>query len=832
MSNQIVNLHNTLKNISPDMFVVDWQYYKYWFTQLLISLNTKNLNNQAKEIIPLLKELDQFSFDAQANYDLSLEAHRLVTDVRRKTFSERNVPDVSDLILKLNQLSEMGSQFYLNEKKLRELFHQLLTIMQKAPKKEVASLQMDWGQDLSTDLSDFNFLDLEESETKEPEWDPNYWVNKIEIKIKQFDVYKTIFFDITYFFRGMIPNIISLIHEAVKIEGFAKQEDEEEDDEEDFEYRMSRIERRQAATTQLYLLLNSLNISQEHINKFINYLISNQKYPKDEKLDDWDPDLLKLVSSKHQLDQFSPEEIFKIVTANLNFLELKFKEDKEIMAHVRKKVLNSFYGNSSDSAINVDLDKTLDNTLYFLKEKFIYLHLDEEAKKTLYRFVSNNFDTIACIKLLEMFNTHSFSMFLQFYNQYIKKIDLGILMSGKLYKFYDALPKIEGHFDSIEFRVTLAAIKELQVKDDDRIIAMMHRSKMINTMLHNNNYGTPLVSSYASGFDFADNSFITDLFISMMGAKWDLKQDVTDKFINIGLNSKIDELINSSQERGQFNKLNEIAAKLSIDLNRFRQDLLEIRSIIAQGQLIPFSWREKVYQVDNDLNGLLSGEILLQYGSEAKPKDEKLFQLNYQLGNDLRFEVLPDMSVEHFKVGAATQCCQRPGGAAETAMIDSFINPLAGVLVLRKGREIISQSYFHYVPEDNGYILDNVEANQKLTKKYNLNLDNLYANLAQKLKQEYQISYFKCGKEYNKLNDDAFQDSKLSSDPRHFELEDEVYSDFSNKDHIDLSLPAFPLTPVAMTKKQATRLDRLIKLANVFSTLSIWGHNKYENIYF
>ena len=173
-----------------------------------------------------------------------------------------------------------------------------------------------------------------------------------------------------------------------------------------------------------------------------------------------------------------------------------------------------------------------------------------------------------------------------------------------------------------------------------------------------------------------------------------------------------------------------------------------------------------------------------------------------------------------------------PGGYAETSMIDSFISPLSGVLVLRKGKEIISQSYFHYVPEDNGYILDNVEANQKLKKKYNLNLDNLYAKLAQKLKQDYQISYFKCGKEYNKLDNDAFQYSKLSSDPRHFELKGEVYSDFSEEDHIDLFLPAFPLTPVAMTKKKASRLDRLIKLANVFSTLSIWGHNKYENIYF
>jgi len=54
--------------------------------------------------------------------------------------------------------------------------------------------------------------------------------------------------------------------------------------------------------------------------------------------------------------------------------------------------------------------------------------------------------------------------------------------------------------------------------------------------------------------------------------------------------------------------------------------------------------------------------------------------------------------------------------------VDSFINPLAGVLVLYKDYMLLSQSYFHYVPEDQGFILDNIEYNENNVKRFDKNI--------------------------------------------------------------------------------------------------------------
>jgi len=255
--------------------------------------------------------------------------------------------------------------------------------------------------------------------------------------------------------------------------------------------------------------------------------------------------------------------------------------------------------------------------------------------------------------------------------------------------------------------------------------------------------------------------------------------------------------------------------------------LMEFRQIISDSKEIPFSWREKVYKVNNDLESILMGDILINYIGKAKNKDAKVLSLNYEMSDGLRFEVLKDKSIEHFKVGAATQCCQRPGGAAESSMLDSFINPLAGVLVLRKGREIIAQSYFHYVPEDNGYILDNVEANVRLVRKYGINLDNLFANLAMKIKEDVGASYVKCGKEYNKLGESGFGNSKMEEDPRYFELAESedrrVYSDFDDEDHLDLLAPKVPITPIEMKKRAFNKFDKLLKFTERFEMMIRFG---------
>lgn len=176
--------------------------------------------------------------------------------------------------------------------------------------------------------------------------------------------------------------------------------------------------------------------------------------------------------------------------------------------------------------------------------------------------------------------------------------------------------------------------------------------------------------------------------------------------------------------------------------------------------------------------------------NRAQNKNNKVTSLNYNFNNGFKFETLKEFDFEHFTVGLETDCCQRIGGAGEAAAIDSFINPLAGVLVLRGPRnEIISQSYFHYIPENNSYILDNVESNELRVNKYKLNLEEMYAKLAKYLLAS-GVTQVLAGKNYSAIDTSYFRTIKLKEDPREFEV-DNPYSDFEESDAMDLGTTKF-----------------------------------------
>lgn len=799
-SNQIVNLSKVTEKIFSDMFEFDREYYLHNLVKAMSHLKIRDIGGDIQDfsgmrgkIINLIEEIEKTHFNLKEAWELCRSASELVLDVRRNILLSNQVINLNDLILKLNQMAEFSDNFRIKEKRVGELLGELLNILGSLPKKEESLLRMEYGESVGDE--DFGA----ELST---DWIGIY-VEKLNKKIAEFSKDSDHARTCGNLITMIRANCTNTIQRLVQLEGFGEDDGDEEDNEDDEGEENYGRGNRLLVKTQLYILLNDLNLSKEYIVGFDKYLMDHNKYPgyhSSGKLEGWEPELLKLVNKKYKLDNFSFDELLKVATGDIVFLEARFKEDADVMKYLRDKILNNFQGSSG-----IEVDK--EDALYSLKEHSRYL--DDDLKKLLYRYVMNNFETNNCLKLLKMFDRYSFIKFLNFYHHYVKKIDLSMLMIGKLYKFYDIL-KVADERTS-EFNSILAGIKALGTKDDDKILGMINRGFMILRILHNNDYGKP--DANPNTYDFKFDDFLKDLFLSMLMSKWDLKQDVTDKFINIGLNSKIDDVMNRND-----GKINMIAEKMEINLDSFRNNLMEIRGIISDGAEIPFSWREKIYKVDNDLNTLLSGEILLKYTAEVKPKDVRLFNLNYEMGDGMRFEVLPDMSLEYFKVGAATQCCQRPGGAAETSMIDSFVNGLAGVLALKKNNEIISQSYFHYVPKDNGYILDNVEANVRLVKKYGISLDNLYANLANKIRKDWNVNYVKCGKDYNKLNNNLFKNTEMDSDPRYFEL-GEVYSDFDEKDHIDLMNVKFPLISVDMKKKEAGRFDNLLKLANKFGMI-------------
>lgn len=168
---------------------------------------------------------------------------------------------------------------------------------------------------------------------------------------------------------------------------------------------------------------------------------------------------------------------------------------------------------------------------------------------------------------------------------------------------------------------------------------------------------------------------------------------------------------------------------------------------------------------------------LYEQATEVK-KIPELFKLNFKVNDRLRFRVLKDLDPMYFKVGRETNCCQYPGGAGGAAAEDSFINPQAGVVVLewlnpQRQWVILSQSYFHYVKRDKGYILDNVETNGGRVGQSGIPLEKVYAYWAQHMKDKLKLNYFQAGQGYTDLDseDEFFERERFEGrDPRSFSV--------------------------------------------------------------
>ena len=271
----------------------------------------------------------------------------------------------------------------------------------------------------------------------------------------------------------------------------------------------------------------------------------------------------------------------------------------------------------------------------------------------------------------------------------------------------------------------------------------------------------------------------------------------------------------------QINDINDKYPKEIINKNNFIKNFKIIKKLIEKFKNNQhFAWVKKsetykaLKDIHTDINIIESFETIEEYLSSAKPKDERLKNFNLSL-NSFDFKVIDYLDPYTFKVGADTDCCQRIGGAGENAAIDSFINPLAGVLILTKNDTLIAQSYFHYIPENKGLILDNVEINKSNMIEFNINqtiLSKIYADYAAALKAKYpDIQYIKCGKEYNNISNHLFKTVSIDEDPRHFEV-DYPYSDFNKNDHLDLLSPNKSISNIQIKAHNYTnKITPLIK---------------------
>jgi len=240
------------------------------------------------------------------------------------------------------------------------------------------------------------------------------------------------------------------------------------------------------------------------------------------------------------------------------------------------------------------------------------------------------------------------------------------------------------------------------------------------------------------------------------------------------------------------------------------------------------SIRQSIEEIDTDLTAIQEYSTLEEYNRRVIPKDKNLFKLNWEVkSKNFRFKVLRTYDPRHFKIGAETGCCQRLGGIGEKAAIDSYINPLAGVVILEifgenragiKKWNLASQSYFHYVPADNGYILDNVEHNMtwagKIWETTGYSKEKLYAMLAKKIKDTYDVKYFSIGKRFSKIDDSEFSSLRLGHDPRDFvtKYTYQGRTDWSSGNSINLLDPKFDLPEIPEEKTKKKRKDKISKL--------------------
>jgi len=213
-----------------------------------------------------------------------------------------------------------------------------------------------------------------------------------------------------------------------------------------------------------------------------------------------------------------------------------------------------------------------------------------------------------------------------------------------------------------------------------------------------------------------------------------------------------------------------------------------------------------------------------EYNEETEIKSPDIHKIDWApIGQKFRFRTLRTYDSLHFSIGLETSCCQHINGVGKNAAIDSYVNPLAGVLILEinteVGWKIASQSYFHYVQSDHGYILDNVEASlYGRGAEYHIgySMDDMYAAWATHVESKLRAKYVLCGKRFTKLDPDRFKKKSLRCDPRDFvyEYKYQGRTDWSPRSSIDLTTPKFK-QKIKIKKKKAkiSRSERIYRLS-------------------
>jgi hypothetical protein len=364
----------------------------------------------------------------------------------------------------------------------------------------------------------------------------------------------------------------------------------------------------------------------------------------------------------------------------------------------------------------------------------------------------------------------------------------------KLEKFEDEVESTFSSSDNFSFDIIADYLLKYINKPENELKGAINKISTMSSLIHNNgaNIDEKEIKNLIDNKVFQDTKTVA----------YKLLSESILKIKNFG--GKESFLKNNEKSISLLKSKNAISQSLSEDIDFFEKafnDIKEASKINKDKESFV-----KLRKFKKDIDMIVNFNSFKKYYNIAsKPENKKipeLFKLNDQINPYLRFVVLEDLDYDYFNVGAETNCCQTIGGAGEYALVDSFINPEAGVVVLEYNDgscwQLVSQSYFHYVPKDNSYILDNVEAVPKFQDGIELppdngivySLDDIYSYWAKKKSKELNLKYFHSGKSYSKIDKENFESAELEEDPRNFKSS-EKYTDYSNRNSIDLLNPKF-----------------------------------------
>jgi len=519
-----------------------------------------------------------------------------------------------------------------------------------------------------------------------------------------------------------------------------------------------------------------------------------------------DPEIYSLIS----LNNITFDHNILKFKENLKMAEIILNEYKDLIDDPREdyKIKKNIYSALSNGDLNLqNYKKFISLIANPLMEGYIVRAIFSDAPKNSSILKP---ELVAKIpnarKFCQIFNQNFFGAKLMDIQDTINQfIEFLVLSWGKDVNF---APKLADFFSFnkylhrinnsiLIFIIKIIMSKQVSCTNLEHLSGLFRSFILIERKLHNL-YGS---------LEGKDDKLINKIIIAFLNGKYDVNSDLLDKAMDIVLN---DSILNTDS-------LAVKCSELDIDHLDFVKKINELKNQFFHHRLQLN--KTEIYDLDNKINLIESYDGIKKYKEYKKDKTPELYNLNYIINDYLKFEVLPNNSFEYFTVGSDTGCCQRLKRDGAAACVDSYINPLAGVLTLKgridKTNTVIAQSYFHYVPEDNGYILDNIEANDWAVKRFKINLDSLYASLGAKLKQD-GFTYLRCGKGYNKLNNSSFKSSKDKKDKRHFEQESlglvveignnetttEKYVDYKNYDFLDLFQPAENITLVELHKLQ------------------------------